>query len=138
MIEVSDPTKNPAPLSRGEMLTAGVDGCRHPLFPGCILSQNGTSPGDQARNFLRSIFEATVQQIAGRKCGDLSETEYLDCFRKLEAWEQAGNTVRFPPRVVSADHPHVHPAPKLTPSQIGEAVAKAALEHAQSPSAAKH
>jgi hypothetical protein len=75
-----------------DLLAMGPDCTRHPLL-GCIIANNGTPPGIQARSFLFSLRDATIHQVAGR-AGDLSQDEYLDLLHKLDAWEKAGGVVR--------------------------------------------
>jgi hypothetical protein len=100
MIEFPAPT---CPPTAADRLSKGVDCCRHPAVPGCIVANNGTPPGQQARNYLLSLRQATIHQVAGR-AGDLSEEEFKDLFRKLLAWEAAGNAVAFPAPAI--DHQH--------------------------------
>lgn len=91
-------------LSKLDMLTKGVDAARHGLL-GCVIAQNGTSPEQQARNYLYSLRRATEQDIAGRdRNNDLAEDEFRHWLARLEKWERT-NTVTFPPRAGSADHP---------------------------------
>ena len=76
-----------------DMLAMGSDCVRHPLV-GCIIANNGTPPGDQARSYLLSLYNATVHQVAGR-AGDMSEDEFRTKLRELEEWEKT-NSVQVP------------------------------------------
>jgi hypothetical protein len=98
--EFPNPKSPPSPMDK---LAMGPDCARHPLL-GCIIANNGTPPGDQARNYLLSLYEATVHKVAGR-AGDLSEDEFRTKLRELEEWEKT-NSVQMPapsvPRSVMA------------------------------------
>ena len=96
MIELMNPK---CPPTKMDKLVHGEDCVRHPLL-GCIISQAGSPPGVQARNYLISLRQATIQQIAGR-AGDLSEAEFRDLLSQLEAWEKT-NSVQMPPRILPA------------------------------------
>jgi hypothetical protein len=97
MIELPDPNGSLAPPSKADQQVYRVDCCRHPLL-GCIIGYGNGPPHEQARNYLRSLRNATVHQTAGRAV-DLSDAEFRDLWRRLEAWEAAGNTVHMPPRI---------------------------------------
>jgi hypothetical protein len=71
MIELPNPK---CPPTRMDKLAKGVDCARHPLL-GCIIANNGTPPGVQARNFLLSLRDATIHQTVGR-AGDLSQAGF--------------------------------------------------------------
>jgi hypothetical protein len=57
-----------------DQIAMGADCVRHPLL-GCIISNNGTPPIEHARNFLRSLREATVNNVTGRS-GDMSDGNF--------------------------------------------------------------
>jgi hypothetical protein len=86
-----DPRSPPTPA---DMLAMGPDCVRHPVI-GNICANNGTPPGDQARSFLWSLRNATINQVAGR-AGDLSDADYQAKLAALAAWETAGNFVSMP------------------------------------------
>jgi hypothetical protein len=81
----------------------------HPLLGhlGCRIGHGNGEPSEQARNFLRSLRQATIWQIAGRLGPDLSDDEYRDWLRKLDAWENAGNVVALPPPIMPVGHRYV-------------------------------
>jgi hypothetical protein len=82
------------------MLAMGGDCARHPLL-GCIIANNGTSPGDQARSFLISLHNATFHKVAGR-ADDFTDADYREWMAKLEAWEKT-NAVPLPPPHLAAE-----------------------------------
>jgi hypothetical protein len=88
-----------SPPTAADMAVHGVDCVRHPIV-GNIVSQTGGTPGEQARNFLKSLYDATRNKIAGRLYRDLSLEEYRAKLRELEAWEAAGGVVNMPPPVM--------------------------------------
>jgi hypothetical protein len=91
------------PPTRMDQLVHGVDCVRHPIITGCIVSQKGGTPGQQARNYLLCLRDATIHQRAGR-AGDLSHAEYLDLLRQLEQWEAAGGKVNLPSPILGYGH----------------------------------
>jgi hypothetical protein len=84
-----------------DKLACGVDCARHP-FLGNILTQNGGTAGQQARNYLYSLWRATDEKHAGRQ-HDLTETEYRDLLRQLAEWEKS-NSVVMPPANLGFGH----------------------------------
>ena len=79
----------------------GADAVRHPLL-GCVIANNGTPPIEQARNYLRSLHDATINNVTGRAV-NMGANEFRDWMLKLEAWHQA-NEVKMPPPIMPADH----------------------------------
>jgi hypothetical protein len=84
-----------------DIIAMGADAVRHPLL-GCVIANNGTPPIEQARNYLRSLRDATVNNITGRSV-NMSDTEFRDRMLKLEAWHKT-NEVELPPPYMPLDH----------------------------------
>lgn len=87
-----------SPPNEMDMLAKGRDCARHGLV-GCIIANNGVPPGEQARNFLRSLADATLHGVAGR-AGDLSLDEFRTKMRELEEWERNGGVVEMPAPII--------------------------------------
>jgi hypothetical protein len=98
MIEFSNPN---CPPTKMDQIAMGADCARHGLL-GCIIANNGTPPIEQARNYLRSLREATVNNVTGRS-GDMSDSEFRTWMLKLEAWHKT-NEVKLPKPIMPADH----------------------------------
>jgi hypothetical protein len=89
------------PPTKADQIAMGVDCVRHPIVTGAIISNNGTPPLEQARNFLRSLRQA-IDNVTGRQ-GDLSDAEFREWMLKLEAWHKT-NEVKMPTPIMPADH----------------------------------
>jgi hypothetical protein len=100
MIELPDPKRTPTPTQM-DKLAMGADCAIHPLL-GCVIANNGTAPEQQARNYLISVRQTTIHQIAGR-AGDLSEAEFRDLLHQLEQWEKT-NSVKMPGPIYPAGY----------------------------------
>jgi hypothetical protein len=98
MLELTDPK---SPLTPAEQLVHGVDATRHGLL-GIPVGHTGGSPHEQAKNFLRSLREATASNVTGRQC-DLSQDEFVYWMRELDAWHQT-HEVTLPAPVMPLDH----------------------------------
>jgi hypothetical protein len=94
MVTLEDPKRSP---SKWDKLSAGPDCAVHPLI-GNVVAQNGTSPEEQTRNYLRSLL----------KSGQVTGPEFKTLWGKLIAWEQAGNTVPMPSRAGNPEFPHLN------------------------------
>lgn len=99
------------------------DSIPHPLLGplGCRIGHGNGTPEDQARNFLRSLRQATIHQIALRTGPDLSEEEYRDCLAKLTEWEKH-NAVQLPPPAFPVGHrmPPATPKPEVKAAPVQE------------------
>jgi hypothetical protein len=90
-----------APLTQMDIIAMGADAVRHPLI-GNVCANNGTPPIEQARNYLRSLRQATADNVTGRSC-DMSDAEFRGWMLKLEAWHQT-NEVKMPTPCMPLDH----------------------------------
>jgi len=93
-------------LSKLDLQAMGPDAARHELL-GCVVAQNGSPPGEQARNYLRSLLGA----------GQMTEDEFKHWWKKLVEWEAAGNVVKMPPPASDAQHPKLPPSEPQNPTQ---------------------
>jgi hypothetical protein len=98
MIEFSNPNCPPTEMDK---IAMGADCVRHGLL-GCIISNNGSPPIEQARNYLRSLRQATADNVTGRSC-DMGDAEFREWMLKLEAWHQT-NEVKMPTPFMPLDH----------------------------------
>ena len=94
MIEMPDPKSPPNKMDC--LVHGGPDCARHPIITACIVGHGNGDPGEQARNYLRSMLNA----------GKMSEQEFKDWWRELVAWENAGNKVNMLAPLSAADHPY--------------------------------
>jgi hypothetical protein len=83
MVEFNGTTCPPTVMDK---IAMGADCVRHPLL-GNIIANNGSTPLEQAKNFLRSLRQATTDNVTGRSC-DMSDAEFREWMLKLEAWHQ--------------------------------------------------
>ena len=88
-------------LTQMDIIAMGADAVRHPLL-GCVIANNGTPPIEQARDYLRSLRDATINNVTGRS-SDMSDNEFRDWMLKLEAWHKT-NSVDMPTPNMPADH----------------------------------
>jgi hypothetical protein len=73
MVEFNGTTCPPTEMDK---IAMGADCVRHGLL-GCIISNNGSPPIEQARNYLRSLRQATADNVTGRSC-DMSDAEFRE------------------------------------------------------------
>jgi hypothetical protein len=125
LVDLPDPR---APVSRMDMLAMGADATRHGLL-GCVLGHGNGSTEEQARNYLRSLWNAAeVSSVSGETPAERQwrvekiKAELSEWYRRLEAWER-GNVVVMPQPV--AGHPasiteRPPPPPTLTAASKAE------------------
>jgi hypothetical protein len=112
------------------MLGMGPDCVRHG-FLGCIIANNGTPPGDQARSYLLSLREANrVSHVTGETAAEREwrvqkfDAEIREWFRRLEEWEKT-NVVVMPQPITGypvsiTERPPPLAPPKLTAASAAE------------------
>jgi hypothetical protein len=136
MLEFPDPK---SPPSRMDKLAMGEDCCRHKLL-GCVLANNGTPPGEQARSYLHSIWNAAEVSFVTGETEDERQwrlakirAELREWFRRLEEWEKTPLSRPPPPtpRLTAASNAEVKKLEKLRVVRRDEVAAAAALTERQ-------